>query len=228
MSDRTNLDKVLIFSATQCKNPEDTLLYSSVGKWQRDVDLYFAVENTKSLASVYNEAIQMARKGNYDALILVHDDVILEHDPIPKLIDLFQKYDVVGVAGASKLTLESPALWHLMGGGFQGGHLHGAVSHGTQDKKYMTSFGEYPHRVLMIDGVFMAISRDVLDVAGFDTSNPAKFHFYDLDFSYYCALNGFRVGVGDISITHASPGLREFTPEWKAGEEWFLNKYANE
>jgi hypothetical protein len=38
-------------------------------------------------------------------------------------------------------------------------------------------------------------------------------------------LAGGRVGVGDILITHESPGLREFTGEWRAGESYFLNKY---
>jgi hypothetical protein len=35
---------------------------------------------------------------------------------------------------------------------------------------------------------------------------------------------GFKVGVSDILITHASPGLREFTPEFEKGQEWFIKK----
>lgn len=195
-------------------------------------------ENKESLAKVYNEAIDKALKDDIDCLILVHDDVILEEDPIPKLEKLFDDYDLVGVAGASKIELKSPALWHLMGGGFQGGNLHGAVQHLSDTicpsndevihySKPTTNFGPYPHRVVMIDGVFMALNRYAMENMRFDEDCPAKFHFYDILNSLDFHLNGGRVGVGDILITHASPGLREFTEDWKNGEKWFLNKYEN-
>ena len=140
---------------------------------------------------------------------------------------LFEKFDLIGVAGASSVEIKSPALWHLMGGGFNSGKLHGAVAHGTSEKKQMTSFGPYPRRVVMIDGVFMAMNRTVMENVRFDETNPSKFHFYDLDFSSAVNKLGYRVGVGDIIITHESPGLREFTEEWKEGERWFLNKYES-
>lgn len=198
--------------------------------WREDgeIDAIFSLENEESLSFNYNNAIKSAIEEDYDALILVHDDVILEHNPIPKLKDLFMKYGLVGVAGASEIKLQSPAMWHLMGGGWQGGTIHGAVAHGDFDKKYMTAFGQYPHRVLMIDGVFMALNRETLKTCKFDEENPSKFHFYDLDFSYSAAKSGVKVGVGDIAITHNSPGLREFTEEWRAGEKWFLNKHLND
>jgi GT2 family glycosyltransferase len=181
------------------------------------------MNNKNSLASVYNLAINRAKAHNHDALILVHDDIIFEHDPIPKLSRLFDQFDVVGVAGASNVNLQSPALWHIMGQG----HLHGAVAHGDNEAKWMTAFGKYPNRAVMIDGVFMALNRAAIEQASFDESNPAGFHFYDLDFSLSCHKMGLRVGVGDIMITHNSPGLREFTEDWKAGERWFLNKYES-
>jgi hypothetical protein len=81
----------------------------------------------------------------------------------------------------------------------------------------------------MIDGVFMALSRKLLESGvRFDENIPSKFHFYDLDFSLSVAqTENLKVGVGDILITHESPGLREFTDDWREGEKYFLNKYAN-
>jgi GT2 family glycosyltransferase len=89
----------------------------------------------------------------------------------------------------------------------------------------MTYFGVYPHRVLLIDGVFMAIKRKVFEQVRFDETCPAKFHFYDLDYSLSCHKAGFKIGVSDILITHASPGLREFTSEFNEGQKWFLEKW---
>ena len=156
--------------------------------------------------------------------MLCHDDVIIESDLAYKLPDLLKTYDLIGVAGASEIKLEAPCLWHLMGGGFGGGHLHGAVAHGNEHQKQMTYFGPYPHRVIMIDGVFMAMTRKVFERVRFDEDCPSDFHMYDLLFSYNAHKAGFKVGVSDILITHASPGLKEFTPEFLAGQEYFLNK----
>jgi len=219
--------KIAFFSASQKKHAKDTTLLKSIENFDIDIDIAFALENKESLSVVYNRVIQHALEENWDALVFVHDDVVLEHDPRPKLVKLFEKFDLIGVAGASSVEIKSPALWHLMGGGFNSGKLHGAVAHGTSEKKQMTSFGPYPRRVVMIDGVFMAMNRTVMENVRFDETNPSKFHFYDLDFSSAVNKLGYRVGVGDIIITHESPGLREFTEEWKEGERWFLNKYES-
>lgn len=241
------IKKPRVFSATENLIPSKTLL-GGYKDWQTfsrvpwgEGHFVFEVGNNRSLPVVYNEAIEQALSDNVDCLILVHDDVILEEDPIPKLEQLFGGYDLIGVAGPSKVEIGSPALWHIMGGGFQGGHLHGCVQHLHKeahgyghDVKFITSkpksnFGPYPNRVVMIDGVFMALSRKLLESGvRFDENIPSKFHFYDLDFSLSVAqTENLKVGVGDILITHASPGLREFTPEWLAGEQYFLQKHGN-
>lgn len=229
------IKKTLICSATQKSTPEETTLFKSLEKLNIDADVQFFLENTRALAEVYNDSVDKALEDDVDCLILVHDDVILEENPIPKLENLFEDYDLVGVAGASKVEIKSPALWHLMGGGFQGGHLHGCVQHASYDGNWVdssesiktpTNFGKYPHRVVMIDGVFMALNREALKELNFNIDCPSKFHFYDIISSLSYHMKGGRVGVGDILITHESPGLREFTDEWRAGEKFFIENYG--
>jgi len=89
----------------------------------------------------------------------------------------------------------------------------------------MTAFGEYPKRVVLLDGVFLAIHRRVFEKIRFDEDCPSKWHFYDLDYSMQCHKAGFKLGVGDILITHNSPGLASFTDEFNKGQEWFLDKW---
>jgi hypothetical protein len=218
--------KIAFFSASQKKHAKDTALLKSTENFDIDIDIAFALENKESLSVVYNKAIQHALEENWDALVFVHDDVVLEHDPRPKLVKLFEKFDLIGVAGASSVEIKTPALWHLMGGGFNSGKLHGAVAHGTSEKKQMTPFGPYPHRVVMIDGVFMAMNRTVMENVKFDESNPSKFHFYDVLFGLDACFKKLKIGVGDISITHESPGLKNFTDDWIEGEKYFLEKYS--
>ena len=215
--------KTFFSPATKGKK-EDTLLYKNN---KEEYPIFFAEDNTKPLAKVYNKAIDFAIKEEIDTLVLMHDDIIIESDLFKKIPELQTQFDVIGVAGTTECKLEQPALWHIMGGGFQGGKLHGAVAHINDDKKYMTAFGAYPHRAVLIDGVFMAIKREVFTSVRFDEENPAGFHFYDLSYSLEAHKQKFKVGVGDIMITHASPGLREFTEEFNKGQEYFLNKWKN-
>ena len=228
--------RLLICSASTKSHKADTLLYWSLEKIIRyasydkiDVDYYFQLKNKRPLPLVYNEFLDIAQDGDYTHLVICHDDISIETVNLARYLqDSFKStgFNLMGVAGTSQVKLESPALWHLMGGGFNSGHLHGAVSHLISDKqKYMTSFGPYPSQVLMIDGVFMAMD-DRFKFMCFDEQNPCPWHFYDLDFSLQTHKNGYKVGVTDVNITHASPGLGEFTPEWKEGEEWFLKKHT--
>jgi GT2 family glycosyltransferase len=213
--------KVFYFSATKHKK-EDTLLFNcNEGK-----SFFFKEDNTEALAVTYNKAIEFAIQENCDWLVLSHDDVIIDSDLHSKLLDYNAKgWQVLGVAGTSEVKLQPPVLWHMMGGGFQGGKLHGAVAHIHNNKRYMTGFGEYPKRCILIDGVFMAIEKSVFSKIKFNEECPAKWHFYDLNYCMECHKEGVKIGVTDISIAHASPGLSEVTQEFKDGEEWFLNKW---
>ena len=212
--------KTLYFSATKGKQ-NSTLLHNTSPE-----RFVFKEKNTESLAKVYNKAIDFAIQEEMDNLVLCHDDVIIESaDLALRLQQLHKKYDVVGVAGASKVKIDKPVLWHIMGQNADRNCLHGAVAHGNAQQKHMTSFGVYPHQVLMIDGVFMSISKKAYQAVRFDETNPARFHFYDLAYSLDCSLNKITVGVSDIAITHSSPGLSNVTDEFTKGEDWFLEKY---
>ena len=215
--------KTFYFSVTKGKK-EDSPLFKN---YSTCLDFFFKEENTDPLPLNYNKAIDFAIQENCDYLVLCHDDVIIESDIKYKIPTLLKEYDVVGVAGSTECKLQQPALWHIMGGGLGSGKLHGAVAHGDNKFKTITFFGPYPHRALLLDGVFLAMSRNAFTKVRFDESNPSKWHFYDLDFSLACHRAKLKLGVSDIMITHKSPGLREFTPEFLQGEEWFLAKWKS-
>jgi GT2 family glycosyltransferase len=171
---------------------------------------------------LYNECIDAAIADDVDWLVLCHNDLVVESNNLLERI-IAPGYDVVGLAGASNVKIMSPALWHIMA---LPRTLRGAVAHNTENNtKQVTSFGPYPARCVIMDGLFLAIKRNVFEKVRFDESNPASFHFYDLDYTLECHNAGFKIGVGDILVTHQSPGLEGATPEWLAGEKWFLNKH---
>lgn len=221
MSNPNVSSNICIFTATK-RNDWQFPLAKTALEHNIDEFIYPKLNNTQGLAKVYNEFLDISIREKFDYVMFVHDDVHLEHDPRPKLEKLFQEFDIVGVAGCSKAEIKSPALWHLMGQG----HLHGAVAHKHGDKKYMTSFGSYPHRVVMIDGVFMAFNRKAIETVRFDEDCPSKWHFYDIILAHRATEKGLKIGVGDVMITHESQGLREFSEDWKAGEKFYLEKYG--
>jgi GT2 family glycosyltransferase len=212
---------IFYFSATKGSR-KDTLLVKNHSTYNSFI---FKENNTETLPKVYNKAIDFAIEENFDAIVLCHDDVVIESDLAYRLPSIMQDFDVIGVAGTTECKLQEPVLWHIMGGGFGSGKLHGAVAHGDEKNKTMTSFGPYPKQVLLLDGVFLCIKREVFTKVRFDETNPAGFHFYDLDYSLSCHKEKFKIGVSDIMITHASPGLKEFTPEFNEGQKWFLEKW---
>ena len=186
--------------------------------------IHVKYDNREALSKVYNGFIDEATELESEWLILCHNDIEIETDELLWRI-INSGYDVVGVAGPTKADFRGRLLWHHMGGGFQSGCLRGAVAHSIEGVKAMSGFGTYPARTVMLDGVFMAIKREVFTKLRFDERNPAKFHFYDLDYTLSAHEAGFKVGVGDILITHDSPGLLDIdNKEWKEGEQWFRNK----
>jgi hypothetical protein len=212
---------IAIYTATKANNLS-FLLSDSLKRLNLLNFLHPKFDNSQPLAKVYNGFLDHALEKDFDYVVFTHDDVRVEHDFRLNLQESFETFDVVGVAGCSKAEIKSPALWHMMGQG----HLHGAVAHTYGGKhKAMTSFGIYPHRVVMIDGVFIALNKKAIKTVRFDEECPSKWHFYDLNFSAICLQNNLKMGVGDIIITHESHGLSEISNDWKIGERYYLETY---
>jgi hypothetical protein len=194
----------------------------------RGWEMEMVYRNKTPLPMIYNAYIDEKYRDQY--VIFVHDDVSLNFKSVIwELHNAFKEYDIVGVAGSTPTRISRPALWHLMGD--RTTHS-GAVAHtmkGHPGLQYMTSFGPYPRRCLLLDGVFLAINISKLldNKVKFDTTNPAIAHFYDLDFCLSANQAGLKMGTWPIYITHNSPGLNSLeNPEWKKAQEWFINKWA--
>ena len=181
-------------------------------------------DNTKSLSRVYNNYI----KNNDTTIVLVHDDVLIRDEQwIEKLENALNTYDVVGLAGASEAKIQPPCLWHIM---CPRETHRGRVSHVNEDRSgtFVTNFGKQG-RVLLLDGVFLAFKAKRIFEAGvnFDTTNPAGFHFYDIDFCMSCNSKKLKLGTTYIDVVHNSHGLRSYTDEWHSGQAWFMQKFAD-
>ena len=195
--------------------------------------------NTDKLSKFYNKVLDFAISEEYECVILAHDDVSIEDKLLfDKLNTAFGSYDIVGIAGGRDVQLREPALWHMMS---DKASWSGAVAHPAGDDcvrmsgnrqyklQHVTAFGPTPLKCLVLDGLFLAIKlSSVGDKIRFDEQIPSIAHHYDLDFCLTCNRNTLKLTTWPIWVVHNSPGLKSFTDEFNASQEYFLNKWKKE
>lgn len=223
---------ILLVSATRQKTAVDTKLYQSLQDLEQYVDpgVYEAqieTDNTAGLSTVYNKYTTDENLKRYSSIIYVHDDVYIDDVKVfEKIIKCFkQGYSLVGLAGGSKVKIQSPALWHVM---TEKQSQSGSVAHPyTTDTAYTTTFGPVPVRCLIMDGLFLAINceRYRANMVRFD--EQFEFHHYDIDFCLQSNKSGHKMTTCNINVIHSSPGL--LNPNSKIfldSQQKFLNKYV--
>jgi GT2 family glycosyltransferase len=178
-----------------------------------------SIRNARSLAEAWNWAL---RHSVADVVILSHDDVdILAPDFAVRLFERLQAFDVVGVAGSTRM--DGPAI------GWSGHpHLRGWITHRVPDSVNWQVDVLNPRPVtgdiVLLDGVLLAGKREAFQAVPFDDVNFDGFHLADLDWSYRAAQAGAKLGVaGDLLLVHASRGNYDAT--WQRYADRFCRKH---
>jgi hypothetical protein len=166
--------------------------------------LYYKNVPQKGICSIYNELSQRA-KG--DIILFVHEDVIFETQNWgAHLINGHKNYDLLGIAGA-KYKSHLPCSWSATP--YKTYRLNQQYKYKTREKEYL--FKEFlPGRntedLVIIDGVFISVKKEVLGKISFDEEMLGGFHGYDYDFCLQ-ASNYFKLGmIKNILLTHKSDG----------------------
>ena len=220
--------KVLIASATTKKDETETHLFKSLEDHVEDIDLIIKTNNKKGLCQVYNEILD-AEGDKYDAIIFCHDDVTIDSvNFVDRTLTGLQTYDVVGVAGGSKIKKNTPILWHLMTDKMTHSGIVFHPHHEYKEFCFPTTFGPRPKEVAVLDGVYLAVKPKTLfeKEIKFD-ENIKGFHHYDIKFCIDCKLAGLRLGTLDINIIHQSPGLDVYDDAFKDSEK-YMKEFLNE
>jgi len=220
--------KVLIASATSKKDETETHLFKSLEVHVEDIDLIIKTDNKKGLCQVYNEILD-AEGDKYDTIIFCHDDVTIDSNNfVDRTLTGLQTYDVVGVAGGSRIKSGTPILWHLMTDRKTHSGIVFHPHHEIKDFAYPTVFGVRPKEVAILDGVYFAVKPKTLfeKEIKFD-ENIKGFHHYDIKFCIDCKLAGLTLGTLDINIIHQSPGLDVYDDTFKDSEK-YMKEFLNE
>jgi GT2 family glycosyltransferase len=178
------------------------------------------VHDARGLAEGYNRAIAAA-KG--ELLVFSHDDVgVVNPDFGQRLLGHMNHADLVGIAGATRVP----------GGAWASAappYIFGQIAHWSEQEKlfYAGVWGVPSRRVdgiKVMDGVFLAVRRPVVEKIGFDEKTFDGFHGYDMDFTFSAYQAGFRLAVGcDLCILHGSTGT--WDKRWEHYETAFCLKH---
>jgi glycosyltransferase involved in cell wall biosynthesis len=175
----------------------------------------------KSLAEVYNEILLESKT---DIVVLCHDDIYFDTNAwYPKLLKHFEKSDfgIIGMAGTTQMP-ESGMWWENRK------KMVGIVNHEHEGKKweskYSESFGNDIHETVIVDGLFIALSKNRIKKNFNEEFNG--FHFYDIPFCFENYLEGVKVGViTNIRITHKSIG--QTNEQWEENRKLFSEKFKS-
>ena len=203
----------------------DTLLGRSLSQpAHHDCQRLIRYGNDQPLALGYNAAIEQANPD--DLLVFCHDDVWLGEPPLaPQLVEALAEFDLVGVAGNSRLMPGQSSWCWTTDGSWDTPHLVGQIRHGNPRDSHPSFYGPTPAAACLLDGVFLAARAEVLQRGGVRFDPRFAFHFYDLDVCRVALAAGLRPGVWPLPLIHASGG-NAGTPSWVEGLRLYGQKWA--
>lgn len=175
----------------------------------------------KSLAEVYNEILEDSET---DIIVFCHDDIYFDTNSwYPKLMKHFEKtdYGIIGMAGTTNMP-SSGQWWENRK------KMIGIVNHESGGKKWESKYSESLNNsitpVIVLDGVFIAVSKSRIKKKF--NEEFEGFHFYDIPFCFENYLEGVKLGViTNIRITHKSIGATN--EQWEKNRQLFEKKYKD-
>lgn len=198
---------------------KETLLAKSLSLFPSNSIKHIVHNNTHGLPYVYNQAMATYKDGDIEGYILIHDDVRVEDAFLEqKLVYGWSKAPILGIAGASQFNVEKP-YWGSAGAAF----YSGCVWHHEGDQLKAHSFGPTPGRCIVMDGLFLAVRKDVQ--VKFD--ERFTFHMYDLDYCLQCHEAGHVMMTIPLHVFHGSHGSFESTA-WYDSAEVFKDKWCSQ
>lgn len=213
------MDKVILVVAsekTDFKLSSDISLDEAIGivkdTFQLETEIKTFFNNTKGLCECYNSVLAEYRNNNDTRfMILMHDDVSFNYvNVVRRLIELENKYAIIGFAGSEYVNLKaSPLTWYTASNSRPETRF-GRITHADPPFCNESFFNHdradiLDSAVVAIDGLCIILTRAALrNSITFD--EKFKFHFYDLDFCLTALKQNLKIGVMVEPVIHTSVG----------------------
>tara|TARA_R110000824_G_scaffold122198_1_gene279046 strand:+ start:2981 stop:3673 length:693 start_codon:yes stop_codon:yes gene_type:complete len=186
----------------------------------------YILSNAKSLFSAYEGAFKRIDPDPEDITIFCHDDIEIRENPdnfVSKLKEALEPPETGFVGPAGTMELGPDSVWWDQTRWQRGKH-RGTVFHiDPQGKEYKTHYGE-PGEVVVLDGLFLAAKRRVIDEIGLEKPKyfEGEWDFYDIHYTSQAFLKGFTNKVLDLNILHNSRGELVGRDSWHKNREAFI------
>lgn len=197
-----------------------------VGSWEKAREYvwprvqgrqFVAVFGYTSIAAAYNSIFDAYAPREFDALIIVHDDLeMIDPDTEKKVLAALTEPDVAVVGVAGSRTARSLAWWE-----------RDTLGHQRIDS-HLIDFDEHSGDALLLEGSFLAFSRSAVVNLAFDEGYTG-FHGYDCDISMQAFAFHKRAVVADITTHHhTSIGFKsaESHRSWLEADRLFREKWG--
>lgn len=219
--------KILVVTCSKDDGKKSQLV-QSLDAIKDDVSLVINANNKIGLSKAYNRQLIPENLIKHDIVLFVHDDVFIDDVKLRGKLYVAMEtlnYDIVGLAGSSKLKISQPALWHQMS---PREAWSGAVSHPIGDKQLsVTSFGPWPKRCLVLDGLFLAVNLARVLETGWQFNEDYMYHHYDISSCLDANKLKLKMGTYPINATHSSPGLRDINDQdFQQSQKIFMQNYS--
>ena len=194
---------------------------------QFNFDIFF--ENKKGLPYIYNQFLTEKYIDEY--IVFVHDDVqIADIFAFNKISAGFSKYDIIGLAGATRIVNKEFPAWHIMAGWSDPNvgrkYSVGEVTHKYSDGSIATSvYGPVDKRALLLDGLFLGVKIESLLKSRCTFDEDFNFHHYDLSFCLRANEAKLKMGVIQLFCIHSGLGDSMHSEEWRQSANIFKQKY---
>jgi hypothetical protein len=170
-----------------------------------------AIDNSENKFSIFEAYNHGWKQSRFDYVCFVHDDVhfnsqnwgenVIRHLQNPET-------GICGLAGGPLVT-HIPASWKNK---YQSVNIVQAYQRKNKPERLIllpTDFNELSNEVILLDGVFLCMRRNLDSSLRFDESFSG-FHVYDLDICLQAYTAGFKnYVIYDLSLTHFSRGNRD-------------------
>jgi GT2 family glycosyltransferase len=180
------------------------------------------IHDARGMAEGYNHGVARSRG---ELLLFSHDDVVpLAADFSRRFVDHLRHFDLIGVAGASKVY---SGKWIISGPPY----IYGQVVSPNPVKRSLqviiwNNAARRVAGVKALDGVLLGTRREVAETVRFDAESFGGFHLYDVDFTFRAHLAGYRLAVCcDLAILHNSHG-NFFEENFRRDDQLFKAKHA--
>ncbi|TXB63804.1 glycosyltransferase [Phaeodactylibacter luteus] len=167
------------------------------------------IDNTSNKYSISQAYNLGARKAKFSHLLFLHEDVAFHTKDWGEALKVLLDKTEIGLVGVSGAVCKSryPSTWSMIPTEF---YRINAVQRWKDGKTTQHIQKEAEHRnfseVSVVDGVFLAMRKDVWHDFPFNEQDLKGFHFYDMESSLLIGRRYTVVVTHDILLEHFSEG----------------------